>query len=398
MEIDNLKAQDVTGKLPHQNNKEIQIEVLPKILRTFPTEIQDQYQKIPNGLRNDALCILAQFKIDGGDLLSAEQIIDIIKEPYKNDEERPYFNASLNIALVSLASAIYQQGDVEKSDKIITNILDHAKTLNLDYLFPLVSKYYLETDRVEKTKEIINATNIEKDQNLLWQLIEPLAKYELENDKPQEASSLNKYLTVEYYSTKLLAMIARNIGHKHPEEAIKILEEASKIVSKEKRGNEVIIDKAWAFIGHPERVEETNSPFVDIEFAKHHFLVGDSSTAEKLIQEAISKSKNNHYQGDTQLANIYLECGNAYLLSADPKHKEAKEYLYQAIDSVLGIEYRGLYQEDMGYEKDNIFRQIEESLIDIGDLEGLTKIYTATKDSTKSRVQLEILAMSLNKI
>lgn len=399
MEINYQGIKDNAERLPLQNNKEIEIEALSEILGTFPLEIQNQYRKIPRGLKDNALCILAQARIERGDLSSAEKIVDIIKDPYKDDEEESYFNGSLNITLVSLATATYQQGDTEKADEIITDRLDHAKSLDLDYLYPLVSKYYLETDRVEKTKVIIDTLDIESDNLLLKDLIEPLAKYELEKDNFQEAANLTKYLTVEYYSTKLLVMVARNIGHKRPEDAAIILEEASKIASKEKSGvSNYEIDKAWAFIGHPERSVDVNSPFQTVEYAKHHFLMGDNSAAERLIQEAISKSKNNRNQDDTLLANVYLECGKAFLLSGDPENKKAKEYLYKAIDSVLGINYSGLYQEEMSYEKDGIFKRVEETLISIGNLNGLTKIFTATKGSTQDRVQLEILAMSLSKI
>ena len=399
MEIDYLGYQNSEDKSRVTKKNEIEVKTLPEVLNSFPLEIQDQYRKIPYGLRDEALCILAEAKIENGDLLSAEQIIETLKDPYINNEEKQYFDESLNTALVSLAVAKYQQGDTENADKIINNIFDHAKALDLDFLYPLVSKYFLETDRVENTKKIIDSIDIEKDQNLLWQLIEPLAKHDLEKGNFQEATDLKKYLTVEYYSTKLLVTVARNIGHKHPEEAIAILEEASKIASNEKSGaSSFEVGGAWAFMGLPESSADTTNHFWTIESAKHHFLIRENSTAERLIQKTISKSKNDSIQENTLLANLYLECGKAYLLSGDQKNKEAKEYLDKAIDAVLGIKYGGLYQEEMSYHKDDVFERIEEVLMSIGDLEGMTKIYNETTDSTKSRTQLEILEMTLNKI
>jgi len=359
---------------------------LSEYLQTFSPEVQKQYDELPRGLKDDGLLILAEGKIHQGDLHIAENIIGII-------EDTDYIQKK---GLISLSLAEYKQGNKEKADERVANILEQVKKDDHDYLYPNISQYYFQTDRVEKVLEIIDDIKVENDPNLAWSIIEPLASYELNDGRYQEAIALEKYLSIEYYSTELLVMVARKIGHQFPEEAVKILQRASESATNEKNGTSSHkVDNAWAFIGQPENIKHGKLPSQTLELAKHNFITGNISTGKDLIEKAIVETIKSHTNDSTDLASLYCECGRAYLLLSDPEHKKTKEYLYKAIQTISGIKYEGLYQEEMAYEKDGLLQKIEQTLMEIGDLDGIKKAHSVAISSGKYRAQLEILALQV---
>ena len=74
---------------------------------------------------------------------------------------------------------------------------------------------------------------------------------------------------------------------------------------------------------------------------------------------------------------------------------QTKKHIYSAIQSLADVKYSGQYSEEMSYAKDDIYRRVENILMEIKDMEGLKKVLSVIDETPQHRVQLEIFALLL---
>ncbi len=364
-----------------------------EFLSKFPQEVQDQFAKLSWLDSAEALKYLAEDCAFKSDLKTAEEIVDQIKDSVslRKDENRLYWGRTRG--LVSLAVSEFKQGLPEQAQKRIEDLLEvisNQKDWDKEGHFVSLARFYLETKQTEKLKELVDL--VKKNPNAAWQIIEPWAELELEQDNYESALALEEFLGYDTYKVELRVKVARKIGHQLPEKAAEILRGAEEIAIRDKRSPDSGIDGAWAFIGQP----KDEGSISNIELAKHFFIAGDSEKADGLLKKAISETPKSVF-GFDQLgpASIQLEIGKAYLLTDDSNHEKTKKHIYSAIQSLADVKYSGQYSEEMSYAKDDIYRRVENILMEIKDMEGLKKVLSVIDETPQHRVQLEIFALLL---
>lgn len=367
-----------------------------EFLSKFPQEVQAQFAKLSWLDSAEALKYLAENLASKGDLKTAEEIVDQIKDSIARrpeDKGRLYWGRTRG--LVSLAITEFQQGSQEQAQKRIEDLLEiisQQKEWDKEGHLVSVARFYVETKQTEKLKELIGI--VKKNPNAAWQIVEPWANLELEQGNYENALALEEFLGYDTYQVELRVIVARKIGHQFPEKAMEILQGAEEIAIRDKRSPDLRIDRAWAFIGQP----KDEGSISTIELAKHFFITGDSEKADGLLKKSISEPSKPVF-GFDQLgpAEIQLEIGKAYLLSDDPGHEKTKRYIYSAFQSLADIKYSGQYSEEMSYAKDDVYRRIENILMEIKDIEGLKKVLSVIDETPQHRVQLEIFALLLDR-
>lgn len=367
-----------------------------EFLSKFPQEIQDQFAKLSWLDSAEALKYLAEDRASKGDLKTAEKIVNQIKDSVslRKDENRLYWGRTRG--LVSLAITEFQQGSQEQAQKRIEDLLEiisQEKEWDKEGHLVSVARFYVETKQTEKLKELTGI--VKKNPNAAWQIVEPWAELELEQGNYENALALEEFLGYDTYKVELRVIVARKIGHQLPEKAMEILQGAEEIAIQDKRSPDPRIDGAWAFIGHPENAKGKDDPFRTVELAKHFFVVGDKVKAEDLLKEADTKAKTERFWTETISPEILLQIGKAYLLANDQTN--AKKYLYEAAQKVADIRYSGQYSEDMAYAKDGVYQRIENTLMEIKDIEGLKKVSSVIDETPQHRMQLEIFALLLDR-
>ena len=369
----------------------------PGLLSVFPQEVQDQFDQLSWLDAAEALGQLAESRATQGDFETAEKIVDQIKDqtaPAK-DKDRLYWGRARGI--LSLAIAEFKQGQQEKAEKRIYDlitVIGQQQPYDQEHHFVSVSKYYLETRQTDKLRELTD--KVKRDPNSAWRIVEPWADLELEQGNYEAALSLEDLLGYDTYKIDLRVQIAKKIGHQLPDKATEILEGAEELAAKDKlRSPDHRVDQAWAFIGQPEKIKGKPDPFQTVELAKHFFTVGNKAKAESLLKEASEKANSERFWSETIPAEILIQIAKAYLL--ENNRNNAKKYLYQAIQKVAGINYRGQYQEEMSYEKDGTYQRIEDVLAEIKDIDGLKKVLEVVGETSEYRVQLEIFSLLLSK-
>ncbi len=369
----------------------------PEFLDKFSPEIRELFGQMSWLDADQALKYLAEDRLKKGDFETAEEIISQIKSSVGiKPIEGPYWGQV--DGLVSIAIAEYEQGQQDKAMERISGMLNQinkSPEYNRGGNLALISKFFIETDQIEKVRELVNQIGVDRDPNCIWRVVEQLARHESDKGNYESALALDILLKYETYKIDLRIMVARNIGHQFPEKAAEILSGAEEAAVRDKRSPDARINEAWAFIGKP----KTDDPISSIELAKHFFVSGNSERAEELLRKAGSGSRSEFGFSELGPARIQFEIGKAYLLTQDPDHKNTKRYLNSALQSMSGIKYSGQYSEELSYAKDDVYRKIEKVLIELGDLKGLNALLDDDfiKGSSSHRIRMDMLTVLLNK-
>ncbi|MDP3697029.1 MAG: hypothetical protein Q8R55_03270 [Candidatus Taylorbacteria bacterium] len=371
----------------------------PEFLNKFSPEIRELFGQMSWLDADQALKYLAEDRLQKGDFETAEEIVSQIKSSVGiKPIEGPYWGQV--DGLVSIAVAEYDQGQQDKAMERISGILNQineSPEYNKGGNLALISKFFIETDQIEKVRELISQIGVERDPNTIWRVVEDLAKHELDKGNYESALSLEDLLKYDTYKIELRVMVARNIGHQAPEKAAEILNGAEEAAVRDKRSPDARVNEAWAFIGRP----KTDDPISSIELAKHFFVVGNSEKAQDLLGKAASEPLKPTFDfNQLGSAEIKLEIGKAYLFSNDPGHDKTKEHIYSALQSLARVKYSGQYSEEMAYAKSDVYKKAEEVLVEIGDLEGLRRLLDdefINNTASSHRIRMDILTVLLNR-
>src|SRR3989338_295238 len=197
----------------------------PQFLNKFSPEIRELFSQMSWLDADQALRYLAEDRLQKGDFETAEEIVSQIKSSVGvKPIEGPYWGQVDGI--VSIAIAEYEQGQKDKATERISGILNQineSPEYNKGGNLALISKFFIETDQIEKVRELISQIGIEREPNTIWRVVEDLAKHELDKGNYESVLSLEDLLKYDTYKIELRIMVAHNIGHQAPEKAAEIL-------------------------------------------------------------------------------------------------------------------------------------------------------------------------------